>query len=80
MVRSMMSQTDLPLSFWGYDLETATFTLNRVSTKSVERTPYEIWTGKRHKLSFLVFGGEEELVVKGHSKASFQTDADDSKS
>ena len=29
MVRSMMSLTDLPLSFWGYALETATFTLNR---------------------------------------------------
>jgi hypothetical protein len=29
---------------------------------------------------FLVFGGEEELVVKGYSDASFQTDADDSKS
>ena len=27
MVRSMMSLTDLPLSFWGYALETATFTL-----------------------------------------------------
>ena len=26
MVRSMMSLTDLPLSFWGYALETATFT------------------------------------------------------
>ena len=29
MVRSMMSLTDLPLSFWGYALETAAFTLNR---------------------------------------------------
>ena len=29
MVRSMMYLTDLPLSFWGYALETATFTLNR---------------------------------------------------
>jgi hypothetical protein len=28
---------------------------------------------------FHVFGGEEELVVKGYSDASFQTDADDSK-
>jgi hypothetical protein len=28
MVRSMMSQSDLPLSFWGYALETAAFTLN----------------------------------------------------
>jgi hypothetical protein len=46
VVRSMMSQTDLSLSFWGYALETAAFTLNRVPTKSVERTPYEMWTGK----------------------------------
>ena len=29
MVRSMMSLTNLPLSFWGYALETAAFTLNR---------------------------------------------------
>ena len=29
MVRSMMSLTDLPLSFWGYALEIVAFTLNR---------------------------------------------------
>ncbi|KAK8573834.1 hypothetical protein V6N13_096765 [Hibiscus sabdariffa] len=28
MVRSMMSHTDLPTSFWGYALETTAFTLN----------------------------------------------------
>ena len=28
MARSMMSLHDLPLSFWGYALEIATFTLN----------------------------------------------------
>jgi hypothetical protein len=38
MVRSVMSQTDLPLSFWCYALETTTFTLNRVPSKSVEKT------------------------------------------
>ena len=27
IVQSMMSLTDLPLSFWGYALETAAFTL-----------------------------------------------------
>jgi hypothetical protein len=53
MVRSMMSQTDLSLSFWGYARETVAFTLNRVPTKSVERIPYEIWTGKHLGLSFL---------------------------
>jgi hypothetical protein len=62
MVRSMMSQTDLPLSFWGYALETVTFTLNRVPTKSVERTPYEMWTAKRPSLSFLKVCGYEAYV------------------
>ena len=33
MVRSMMSLTRLPLSFWGYALEIATFTLNRACLK-----------------------------------------------
>ena len=53
MVRSMMSLTDLPLLFWGCALETATFTLNRAPSKSVEMTPYEMWFGKKPKLSFL---------------------------
>ena len=30
IVQSMMSLTDLPLSFWGYALEIVAFTLNRV--------------------------------------------------
>ena len=29
---------------------------------------------------FLVYGGDEELVVKGYVDASFDTDLDDSKS
>jgi hypothetical protein len=62
MVRSMMSQTDLPLSFWGYALETVAFTLNRVPTMSVERTPYEIWTGKCPGLCFLKIWGCEAYV------------------
>jgi hypothetical protein len=35
---------------------------------------------RRTKEAFLVFGGEEELVVKDYNDASFQTNADDSKS
>src|SRR4051812_11468709 len=49
----MMSQLDLPLAFWGYALETSTFTLNRVPSKSVDKSPHEIWTRKHHSLSFL---------------------------
>jgi len=35
---------------------------------------------RRTKDQFLVYGGSEELVVKGYTDASFQTDQDDSKS
>ena len=34
---------------------------------------------KRTKDMFLVYGGDEELVVKGYVDASFYTDLDDSK-
>jgi hypothetical protein len=57
----MTSQTDIPLSFWGYALETAVFTLNRVPSMSVEKTPHEIWIRKHPRLSFLkVWGCEAE--------------------
>src|SRR5680860_788669 len=64
MVRSMMSHTDLPLSFWSYALETAAFTLNRAPSKSVETTPYELWFGKKPKLSFLKVWGCDAYVKK----------------
>ena len=53
----MMSLTDLPLSFWGYALEIAGFTLNREPSKSIETTPYELWFGKKLKLSFFKVWG-----------------------
>ena len=68
MVQSMMSLTDLPLSFCGYALETVAFTLNRAPSKSVEMTPYELWSGKKPKLSFLKVWGYDAYVKK------FQTD------
>ena len=64
MVRSMMYLTDLPLSFWGYALETTAFTLNRATYKSVETTPYELWFGKKPKLSFLKVWGCDAYVKK----------------
>ena len=70
MVRSMMSLTDLPLSFWGYALETAAFTLNRAPSKSVETTPYELWYGKRQSCRFLKFG-DVMLMSKSFSLKSW---------
>ena len=64
MVWSMMSQTDLPLSFWGYALEIAAFILNRVPSKSIDKTLYEIWTGKTPSLSFLKIWDCEAFVKR----------------
>ena len=60
----MMSLTDLPLSFWGYALETAAFTLNMAPSKSVETTTYELWFSKKPKLSFLKVWGYDAYVKK----------------
>ena len=46
MVRSMMSYSTLPISFWGYALNTAMYLLNLVPSKAVPKTLVELWNGK----------------------------------
>ncbi|GKC28562.1 retrotransposon protein, putative, ty1-copia subclass [Tanacetum coccineum] len=64
MVRSMMSQTTLPKSFWDYALESVARILNMVPTKKVDKTPYEVWHGQAPKLSYLKVWGCEALVKR----------------
>lgn len=64
MVRSMMCQTELPLYFWGHALQTAALTLNIVPSKSVEKTPHELWTGKKPTLKFLKVWGCEAYIKR----------------
>jgi hypothetical protein len=49
MVRSMLSYPTLPIGLWMEVLKTAIHILNRVPSKSVSKTSYELWT--EHKLS-----------------------------
>ncbi|KAK8990066.1 hypothetical protein V6N11_008583 [Hibiscus sabdariffa] len=46
----------------GYALETDAFTLNRVPSKSVQKTPYEMWTGKSPNMSFMRIWGCKAYV------------------
>ena len=62
MVRCMMSRTTLPISFWGYALETAARVLNLLPTKKVSKTPSEIWNGSVPSLSYLKIWGCEAYV------------------
>uniref|UniRef100_A0A2N9I4J9 Integrase catalytic domain-containing protein n=1 Tax=Fagus sylvatica TaxID=28930 RepID=A0A2N9I4J9_FAGSY len=64
MVRSMMSRSNLPKSLWGEALKTAMYILNRVPTKSVPRTPFELWTGWKPSLNhFRVWGCPAEVKI-----------------
>jgi transposase InsO family protein len=53
MVRSMLSYSTLPVSLWMEALKTAVHILNRVPSKSVPKTPYEMWTGRKPTLNYL---------------------------
>ena len=42
MVRSMLSNSYIPLSLWMYVLRTVVYLLNRVPSKAVLKTPFEL--------------------------------------
>ncbi|GJU38258.1 retrotransposon protein, putative, ty1-copia subclass, partial [Tanacetum coccineum] len=62
MVRSMMSQTTLPKSFWDYALETAARILNMVSIKKVEKTPYEPDKLEPKSIKYIFVGYPKETM------------------
>ncbi|GKC51820.1 retrotransposon protein, putative, ty1-copia subclass [Tanacetum coccineum] len=59
MVRSMMSRATLPISFWGYALDTAAYILNLVPTKKVSKTPFDMWKG-----NVLLLGTSKSRVIR----------------
>ncbi|GJU87370.1 retrotransposon protein, putative, ty1-copia subclass [Tanacetum coccineum] len=54
----------LPMSFWGYTLESDARILNMVQTKKVNKTPYEMWHKKVPNLSYLKVWDCEVLVKR----------------
>jgi hypothetical protein len=52
MVRSMMSHSTLPVKLWIKALKTTVHVLNRVPSKSVPKTPYELWTGRKPSMNY----------------------------
>src|SRR4051812_16865486 len=68
MMRSMMSLTDLPLSFWGYALETAAFTLNRAPSKSVEMILMNYGLARNLSCHFLKVWGYDTFYHRSEGK------------
>ena len=65
-----MSYSSVPESMWGEALRTAMYILNRVPSKSVSSTPFELWTSRKPSLRHLhIWGCPAEIrVFNPHEK------------
>ena len=54
----------LPVKLWMEALKTAVHNLNRISSKSVPKTPYELWTGRKPSMNcFHAWGCKAEAKL-----------------
>ena len=64
MKRSMMGRSNLPEYLWGEAIKTTTYILNRVPSKSVLKTLFELWTDRKPRLNhFTVWGFPTEVKI-----------------
>ena len=64
MVRSMLSSSNLPKSLWTEALKTTVYILNRVPTKAVPKTPFELLKGWKPSLRHIrVWGCPSEVRI-----------------
>jgi hypothetical protein len=48
IVCSILSNSTLPLSLWMEALKTTAHIINRMLSKSIPKTPYELWNGRKY--------------------------------
>ena len=72
-VRCMISMSKLPESLWGEALLTSMYILNRVPSKAVPKTPFELWTGRKPSLNhFRVWGCPAEVKLYNPSETKLE--------
>ena len=68
MTRSMLSYASLPKLFWRYAIQTMTYILNVVPSKSIAKTPLELWSSQKPSLRHIRICGCPIYVLKGKTK------------
>lgn len=64
MVRSMLSNYELPLFLWSEALKTVVYVLNWIPSKAVPKTPFELWNGWKTSLNHLhIWGCHAEVRI-----------------
>ena len=62
MVRSMMTQANLLISYWKVALLIVTYVLNQVPSKTIASTPYNLWNNRNPDLSNLRLWGPTTYI------------------
>lgn len=73
MARTLVTSAKLDKTFWGEAVLTATYLINILPTKAltVNKTPYELWNGKKPKISHLKMFGATAYVHNKTRKTKF---------
>ncbi|WJZ90328.1 hypothetical protein VitviT2T_009480 [Vitis vinifera] len=53
MMNAMLISSSLPQNMWGEAILTANYLLNKVPKKKAEKTPYELWKGRKPSYTYL---------------------------
>ena len=57
MMNAMLISSSLPQNMWGEAILTANYLLNKVPKKKAEKTPYELWKGRKPSYTYLRMWG-----------------------
>ena len=73
--RSMLSSAGIGQEFWAEAVETTCYLVNRSPTSAlIDKTPQEVWTGKKLSIKHLKFFGCDAYVhVPKEKRASWIT-------
>jgi hypothetical protein len=64
VVRSILSNFELPLFLWSEALKTAVYVLNRVLSNVVPKTPFELWKGWKPSSNYIrIWGFPTEVRI-----------------
>lgn len=71
--RTMLSGAGLDKAFWGEAVLTATYLINLTPTKALkqDKTPYELWHGKRPQVKYLKIFGSTVYIHNKTRKTKF---------
>ena len=71
----MLSYSSLPVSFWGYVLETVMYILNLVPSKCVPKTPIELWSGRKLSLNHIrIWGAPTHVLNQKSDKMDYRVE------